>query len=164
MTSSGEHMPEEPQEARGAPGSRDTGSDQPSGGPADRPSGAYQGDEAVPAHDEYGKSADTGSEKTEVPPSDAKPAVPPYEGRQTTADVGGGAGGGADKGARTGGATGPQVDSGYKSDAPGETAGGATASPAQEQPASQASESDRGDDTVDSPAHTPGTGRAERKL
>ena len=33
------HLEEEPQEARGAPGSRDTGSDQPSGGPTDRPTG-----------------------------------------------------------------------------------------------------------------------------
>ncbi len=33
------HLQAEPQEARGAPGSRDTGSDGPSGGPADRPTG-----------------------------------------------------------------------------------------------------------------------------
>jgi hypothetical protein len=33
------HLQEEPQEERGAPGSRDTGSDEPSGGPVDRPSG-----------------------------------------------------------------------------------------------------------------------------
>jgi hypothetical protein len=33
------HLPEEPQEVRGAKGSRDTGSDQPSGGPVDRPAG-----------------------------------------------------------------------------------------------------------------------------
>jgi hypothetical protein len=35
----GAHLPEEPQEERGPKGSRDTGSDQPSAGPADRPSG-----------------------------------------------------------------------------------------------------------------------------
>jgi hypothetical protein len=35
----GQHLPEEPQEERGPMGSRDTGSDQPSGGPADRPAG-----------------------------------------------------------------------------------------------------------------------------
>jgi hypothetical protein len=34
-----EHLAEEPQYERGAPGSRDTGSDEPSGGPVDRPSG-----------------------------------------------------------------------------------------------------------------------------
>jgi hypothetical protein len=31
------HLQEEPQEERGAPGSRDTGSDEPGGGPAARP-------------------------------------------------------------------------------------------------------------------------------
>ncbi len=35
----GDHLDEEPQDERGAPGSRDTGSDQPGGGPADRPAG-----------------------------------------------------------------------------------------------------------------------------
>ena len=35
----GEDLAEEPQEERGPVGSRDTGSDEPSGGPADRPSG-----------------------------------------------------------------------------------------------------------------------------
>jgi hypothetical protein len=40
MTDSpGEHLAEEPQEERGAPGSRDTGSDEPAGGPVDRPVG-----------------------------------------------------------------------------------------------------------------------------
>jgi hypothetical protein len=40
MTDSpGRHLEEEPQEERGAPGSRDTGSDEPSGGPVDRPAG-----------------------------------------------------------------------------------------------------------------------------
>jgi hypothetical protein len=33
------HLQEEPQEARGAPGSRDTGSDGPAGGPVDRSAG-----------------------------------------------------------------------------------------------------------------------------
>jgi hypothetical protein len=35
----GEQLDEEPQNERGAPGSRDTGSDKPSAGPADRPAG-----------------------------------------------------------------------------------------------------------------------------
>jgi hypothetical protein len=35
----GEQLDEEPQSERGAPGSRDTGSDEPSGGPVDRPAG-----------------------------------------------------------------------------------------------------------------------------
>ncbi|WP_434598800.1 hypothetical protein [Streptomyces sp. A5-4] len=38
-----EDVEEEPQEERGPKGSRDTGSDEPSGGPVDRPSG--EGDE-----------------------------------------------------------------------------------------------------------------------
>jgi hypothetical protein len=36
----GEHLEPEPQAERGAPGSRDTGSDEPAGGPVDRPAGA----------------------------------------------------------------------------------------------------------------------------
>jgi hypothetical protein len=35
----GEQLDEEPQAERGAPGSRDSGSDEPSGGPVDRPTG-----------------------------------------------------------------------------------------------------------------------------
>jgi hypothetical protein len=35
----GEHLEEEPQEERGPLGSRDTGADEPSGGPVDRPAG-----------------------------------------------------------------------------------------------------------------------------
>jgi hypothetical protein len=35
----GEHLEPEPQAARGAPGSRDTGSEEPAGGPAERPAG-----------------------------------------------------------------------------------------------------------------------------
>ncbi len=35
----GAEVHEEPQEERGAMGSRDTGSDKPSGGPADKPAG-----------------------------------------------------------------------------------------------------------------------------
>lgn len=38
-TAPGEHLDEEPQEERGPRGSRDTGSDEPSGGPVDRPAG-----------------------------------------------------------------------------------------------------------------------------
>ena len=42
----GEHLDEEPQSERGPMGSRDTGSDEPSGGPADRPAGQVEpGDE-----------------------------------------------------------------------------------------------------------------------
>src|SRR3954453_13284449 len=40
----GEHLEEEPQEERGPRGSRDTGSDEPSGGPVDRPAGGTDED------------------------------------------------------------------------------------------------------------------------
>ena len=107
---------EEPQEARGAPGSRDTGENQPSGGPAERPEGAIEGAEEVPSHgvteEEIPPPGGT------MPPQDVEPALPPYEGRQTSAS---GTAPSDTGGARTGGATGPQADSGYKSPAPGST-------------------------------------------
>jgi hypothetical protein len=56
----------------------------------------------------------------------------------------------------------PQTDSGYKAPPPGETPGGATASPAAEQPAEQASEKQGEGDQV-GPSHTPGVGKAEDK-
>jgi hypothetical protein len=40
----GQHLEEEPQEERGPQGSRDTGSDEPSGGPGDRPAGDADAD------------------------------------------------------------------------------------------------------------------------
>lgn len=135
-----------------APGTRDTGSDKPSGG-EDRPSGSYQGDESVPEH---GDEAEFGTAFTNEPPRDVEPAVPPYEGRKTEAGSGSSGTGGAD----IGGASAPTTDSDYKSPSPGSTAGGATASPADEQPAAAGSESDTGDDRV-GPKHTGGVHRAE---
>lgn len=41
----GAHLEEEPQEERGAPGSRDTGSDEPAAGPSDRPVGTSDADD-----------------------------------------------------------------------------------------------------------------------
>jgi hypothetical protein len=38
------HLEPEPQAERGAPGSRDTGSDEPAGGPVDRPAGGSSED------------------------------------------------------------------------------------------------------------------------
>ena len=38
-----EHLTEEPQSERGPMGSRDTGSDEPGGGPVDRPEGEVEG-------------------------------------------------------------------------------------------------------------------------
>jgi hypothetical protein len=140
------------------PGSRDTGSDLPSGGPTDRPSGAYKGDESVPQHGEAEKpDFETGF--TTEPPHDVKPEIPPYEGRKTSADSGETT---EKAGARTGGATAPTTDPDYKSPAPGDTAGGTTASPPQGEPAGRHSAPDSGDDMV-GPAHTPGTGRGEQK-
>ena len=68
-----------------APGTRDTGSDKPSGG-EDRPSGALKGDESVPGYGEEG-SEDFDTTMTNEPPRDVEPAVPPYEGRKTQADT-----------------------------------------------------------------------------
>lgn len=87
--------------------------------------------------------------------------VPPYDGRREAADVDGPEQSTKD-GARTAGATGPVVDDDMKAPDPGRTPGGETASPADEQPASQAPETDLDDDRV-GPAHTSGTGRAEDK-
>lgn len=112
MSTSDEYLSEEPQEARGAPGSRDTGADVPSGGPADRPSGTYRGDETVPSHPEQGKPDQIASEMTEAPPSDSPPAVPPYEDRQTAAKPDTGDSGRSGDGARTGGAVKPVNDAG----------------------------------------------------
>ena len=39
----GEHLTEEPQSERGPMGSRDAGSDEPGGGPVDRPEGGVEG-------------------------------------------------------------------------------------------------------------------------
>ena len=120
--------PQEPQDRFAgdpAPGTRDTGSDVPSGG-EDRPSGAYQGDESVPAHGGGDAPEFETRGFTNEPPRDVEPATPPYEGRQTEAKSGSASTGDAN----TGGATAPTTDSEYKSPAPGSTAGGATASPA----------------------------------
>jgi hypothetical protein len=67
-------------------------------------------------------------------------AVPPYEGRRETADVDG-----EEKmhrdGANVGGATGPVESEGRKAPEPADTARGAVASPADEQPAADSGDS-----------------------
>lgn len=63
-------------------------------------------------------------------------AVPPYEGRREAADVDG-ADEAVQDGAYVGGATGPVADDRMKAPDPAETEGGATTSPADEQPAGQ---------------------------
>ena len=47
----GEQLSEEPQEERGPIGSRDTGSDEPAGGPVDRPAGTTESDTTVDPQD-----------------------------------------------------------------------------------------------------------------
>jgi hypothetical protein len=148
---SGEQLAEEPQSERGEIGSRDTGSDKPSGGPTDRPEGAVA-DEAVPSHggSEEGNFGGAGT----TPPADTGAALPPYQGRQTSAKPIGQED--AEGGVK------PVESSHMKAPAPEDTPRGATASPADEQPAEQQPETDRGYDTT-GPAHTPGTGRGENK-
>jgi hypothetical protein len=58
----GEHLEEEPQEERGPEGSRDTGSDEPGGGPVDRPEGSA---------DDEGEEADTSIKPEGAEPTDA---------------------------------------------------------------------------------------------
>ncbi len=152
-TTSEDHLSEEPQSERGDLGSRDTGSDRPSGGPVDRPEGAVQGDEAVPSHggSDEGQIGGGGN----LSPQATAPAVPPYEGRQTEAKPAGESG--AEGGVK------PVESSSYKSPAPGSTPGGVTASPGDEQPAAQQPETDLDDDHL-GPDHTSGTSRGENQL
>jgi hypothetical protein len=86
-------------------------------------------------------------------------SLPPYEGRRAAADVDDGGEAYRD-GAKVGGATGPVENDEFAAPEPADTPGGATGSPADEQPASEAPESDLDDDRV-GPAHQPGTSRAE---
>jgi len=147
-----EQLSEEPQSERGETGSRDTGSDKPGGGPVDRTEGRVD-DEAVISHDgpEEGNFGGAGTR----PPEDTGAALPPYEGRQTSAKSIG-----REEGAE--GGVKPVESSRYKAPAPGSTPGGSTGPPGDEQPAKEQPETDRGYDTI-GPAHTPGTGRGENK-
>lgn len=145
-------MPEEPQSARGTPGSRDTGSSEPGEGPVDRPSGSFDDEETI-----------SGAEETVTTPAQttsAEPVVPPYEGRQKAAQDRAFQPAENSTGANTGGAGQPVIDPEFKAPSPEETPKGRTASPAGEQPASTVDESASSDDGV-GPIHQPGTGRAE---
>lgn len=100
---------------------------------------------------------------TQQPPDPNDPdtegsAVPPYEGRKEEATSGEGA---TTDDARTGGAVGPVDDPEPKAPDPEDTPGGATASPADEQPAADAPGEDSDDPGGTGPAHHGGTGRAE---
>lgn len=138
MSNPGDQLTEEPQAERGGPGSgepgsRDTGSDKPSAGTADRDSGTLD-DQADPPEDPpiYGGTG-------ELPPRDTKPLLPPYEGRSTTQ-------------------TNPRSGHGESAGFSTGTSGGAAGQ--QSTPRASATESDDG---VEAPAHTAGTGRAEDK-
>ncbi|MFN2518022.1 MAG: hypothetical protein ABR604_03105 [Jatrophihabitantaceae bacterium] len=89
-------------------------------------------------------------------------ALPPYEGRREGADVEG-EGAVHRGGANVGGATGPAESSDMKSPAKEDTPRGAEASPSDEQPASETSDSNPNPDQGVGPAHQPGTGRGEDK-
>lgn len=74
---------EEPQEARGAPGSRDTGADTPAGGTTEREPGDI-------GHEETTSAQGTDPERTarftaeDIP--GGEPVTPPYEERKKTAN------------------------------------------------------------------------------
>ena len=137
------------------PGTHNTGSDQPLDMP-DRPAGTVDQDANPPISDPGDDTGDGGigtnpSQKTEA-------VLPPYEGRQTSAkdidhadDPG------------TGGASRPEKDPEYRSPKPQDTPGGATASPADEQPASQGSETGSDDEGVEAPAQVGGSRSGEDK-
>ncbi|MFD0364820.1 hypothetical protein ACFQZZ_25565 [Nocardia sp. GCM10030253] len=95
---------EEPQSERGAPGSRDTGSDKVSGGPAQRPAGDLGHEETTSAE---GVDDDRKVEFTTTPGTDAEAPVPPYEGRKEAANEPGETATGQVGGADVGGATSP---------------------------------------------------------
>ncbi|MGQ4597663.1 hypothetical protein [Nocardia sp. R6R-6] len=75
---------EEPQSARGAPGSRDTGASTAAAGATEREPGDIGHEETTSAH---GTDAEAGGEFTTAAPAGAEPATPPYEGRKQTADA-----------------------------------------------------------------------------
>lgn len=156
---SSEHLSEEPQSARGAKGSRDTGSDTPGGGSADRPTGTFDEEEVTSTHDHNPTEENIATTGT-LPPGDAEPAIPPYEGRQTSAQGIATSSAGEGTGANTGGAVHPVSDSKFKAPDPDDTPGGTTTSPADEQPASQASETEASAEGAEGGHHS-GVRRAE---
>ncbi|MDJ0347043.1 hypothetical protein QMK19_38370 [Streptomyces sp. H10-C2] len=90
-------------------------------------------------------------------------AVPPYEGRRTSAHVKGNAEP-TKGGVKTGGASGPVEDDDMKAPEPSRTRGGATGSPADEKAAGGSRRSpsgDAADDDGTGPAHQRGASRAE---
>jgi hypothetical protein len=171
----GSQLNEEPQQERGAPGSRDTGSNQPGGGPVDRPEGTVDdgppttvdpqepSDPRMP--NAIGDSGTVSDESRsagagELAPQDTGRAVPPYEGRRTSAEVDTETDSTRAGGARVGGALGPVADEAPKAPDPADTARGAVASPADEQPAEDEPETESSAPDV-GPSHSVGVRRAE---
>jgi hypothetical protein len=112
---------------------------------AEQPAEVPQGDLVGKDH---GQDPDTGNS-----------AIPPYEGRtQSTADSPHKSG--SDEPDHVGGAAGPVEHAAMKSPEPSTTPAGASASPADEQPASEATQTQPSDPGV-GPAHQAGTTRAE---
>ncbi|HET6627165.1 MAG TPA: hypothetical protein VFG63_12325 [Nocardioidaceae bacterium] len=96
-------------------------------------------------------------------PDTSGKTVPPYDDRQKSGDVDGPEKS-TKQGAETAGATGPvQDDAGMNHPDPADTPGGAEASPADEQPASESGGSAEDEGSV-GPDHYAGTGRGEDKL
>ncbi|WP_051020904.1 hypothetical protein [Nocardia araoensis] len=95
---------EEPQSARGAPGSRDAGTGVAAGGPADREPGHIDHEEMTSAHSDDTKK---GAEFTSQAPSGAEAATPPYDERKDTANAPAETATGKVDDARVGGATTP---------------------------------------------------------
>ncbi|MCE4267701.1 hypothetical protein [Rhodococcus globerulus] len=151
---SGDHASEEPQSARGAPGSRGTGSTEPGGGPVDRPSGSFDDDETI--------SGASGGKNAPAEPTAADPVVPPYEGRKESANASAFQEAENSDGPNKGGAGEPVTDPEYKATPADETPGGRTASPADEQTAAESAGSESSDSGV-GPAHQTGVGRGEDK-
>jgi hypothetical protein len=141
----------------GGPGTYNTGSDAPSEG-AERPAGTVDEDANPPLKDPDADDTVLNVADGTAPSRDAGAALPPYEGRQTSAkDIG------LAEGSSAVGAARPEENSEYRSPKPQDTPGGATASPADEQPASQASETQGDDEGVEAPAQAAGTRRGEDK-
>jgi hypothetical protein len=95
-----------------------------------------------------------------IPPQDTGAAVPPYEGRRTSADVDTDGDSAHRDGANVAGATGPVVDEERKDPEPSDTPRGAVASPADERAATGVGADEPGDPGV-GPAHTTGMPRGE---
>jgi hypothetical protein len=139
-------------------GARHTGSDGPGEG-VGRPAGTVDEDANPPISDPAEETVYEGAGT--IPAQDTGgatpgPAIPPYEGRQTSAkDIG------ETDDPSTGGATRPEHDPEYRSQAPADTPGGATVSPTDELPASEGSETRGDDDGVQAPAQVTGTRHGE---